>query len=90
MARRGAPALCAGVTRNRASRATTPALSARNDIELTDFWVIASELTKANQHFDERLDVRRRIAAVPLQELPHPGSRHQPAREQCIQRWQFE
>jgi hypothetical protein len=62
----------------------------RVDVELTDLGAIGGELAKPDQHFDDSLDFRRWLAAVPLQELPHPCARHQPARQQRIERRQLE
>ena len=60
------------------------------DVELADLRVIGGELAEADQHLDDSLDVRRRFAAISLQQLPYPRARHQPARQQRIQRRQFE
>ncbi len=59
-------------------------------VELADLGVIGSKLAKPDQDFDDSLDFRRWLAAVPLQELPYPGARHQPARQQRIERRQLE
>src|SRR6516164_170157 len=60
------------------------------DVELANLWVIGGQLAKTDQHFDNCFDIRRWFAAIALQELPNPCARHQPARNQCIQRWQLE
>ena len=61
----------------------------RVDVELADLRLIGGELAEPDQDLDDRVDIRRWLATVTLQELPYPRARHQPARKQCIQRRQL-
>ena len=62
----------------------------RVDVELADLRVIGGELAEADQDFDDSIDIRRWLAAIILQEPPHSGARHQPARKRCVERRQLE
>ena len=56
------------------------------DVELANFGMVDRELSDPDQDFSDRINGRRRPAAIPLQQPPHARARHHRVRQRLIER----